>query len=109
MLITMLAAQRDSKAKLDVGRVDTVFKVGDRVLMLTKELFDAAAIGILHPPWDGPFRVTVIACTNPNTHTLALPRRLLCHSPTINVDRLKAFHECADSQPAPGPVDDPGQ
>ena len=102
----MLAAQRDRKAKLDEGRVDTVFKVGDRVMMRTKELFDAAAIGKLRPRWDGPFTVT--ACTNPNTYTLALPRRMLC-SPTVNVDRLKAFYERANSTPAPGPVDDPGQ
>ena len=36
----------------DLGRVDTVFnlKVGDRVLLWTKELLDAADIGKLHPP-----------------------------------------------------------
>jgi hypothetical protein len=30
-------------------------------------------------------------------------------SPTVNVDRLKPFHERIDSPPAPGPVSDPGQ
>ena len=36
-----------SKAKLDAGRVDTVFHVGDRVLLRTRELLDAADIGKL--------------------------------------------------------------
>ena len=69
----MAAAQRERKAKLDAGRVDTVFQVGDRVLLRTKEL-DAADIGKLRPRWDGPF--TVKACPGPNAYTLALPRRM---------------------------------
>ncbi len=62
------AAQRERKAKLDAGRVDTVFKVGDRVLLRTKELLrlDAADIGKLRPRWDGPFTVT--ACPSPNAY-----------------------------------------
>ena len=28
---------------------------------------------------------------------------------TVNVDRLKPFHERVDASPAPGPVSDPGQ
>ena len=32
----LAAAQRERKAKLDAGRVDTVFQVGDRVLLRTK-------------------------------------------------------------------------
>ncbi len=34
----LAAAQQERKAKRDAGRVDTVFKVGDRVLLRTKEL-----------------------------------------------------------------------
>jgi hypothetical protein len=34
--------QAGRKAKLDAGRVDTVFAVGDQVLLRTKELLDAA-------------------------------------------------------------------
>ena len=42
----LAAAQANRKAKLDAGRVDTVFKVGDRVLLRTKALLDAAdAVG----------------------------------------------------------------
>ena len=81
----LAAAQTERKAKLDSGRVDTVFKVGDRVLLRTKELLDAADIGKLRPRWDGPF--TVMACPSPNAYTLALPRKMRC-SPTVNVDRL---------------------
>jgi hypothetical protein len=76
------------------------------VLLRTKELLDAADIGKLRPRWDGPFTVT--ACPSPNAYTLALPRRMRC-SPTVNVDRLKPFHERVDAPPAPGPVSDPGQ
>ena len=72
----LAAAQRERKAKLDAGRVDTVFKVGDRVLLRTKELLDAADIGKLRPRWDGPF--TVKACPGPNAYTLAVPRRMRC-------------------------------
>ena len=81
----LAAAQRERKAnlKLDAGRVDTVFKVGDRVLLRTKELLDAADIGKLRPRWDGPF--TVKACPGPNAYTLALPRKMRCSS-TVNVD-----------------------
>ena len=45
----LAAAQADWKAKLDAGRVDTVFQVGDQVLLRTKELLDAAEIGKLRP------------------------------------------------------------
>jgi hypothetical protein len=72
----LAAAQQERKAKLDAGRIDTVFQVGGRVLLRTKELLDAADIGKLRPRWDGPFTVT--ACPSPNPYTLALPRRMLC-------------------------------
>ncbi len=56
------AERNQAQPELDVGRVDTVFKVGDRVRLLrTKELLDAADIaagGKLRPWWDGPFTVT---------------------------------------------------
>jgi hypothetical protein len=100
------AAQAARKAKLDPGRVDTVFKVGDRVLLRTKELLDDADIGKLRPRWDGPFTVT--ACPSPNAYTLALPRKMRC-SPTVNVDRLKPFFERAGAPAAPGPVSDAGR
>ncbi len=59
----LAAAQQERKAKLDAGRVDTVFKVGDQVLLRTKELLDAADISKLLPRWEGPFAVT--ACPAP--------------------------------------------
>ena len=75
-------------------------------MLRTKELLDAADIGKLRPRWDGPFAVT--ACPSPNAYTLALPPRMLCSS-TVNVDRLKPFHERVGAPPAPGPVSDGGQ
>ena len=68
----LAAAQAERKAKLDTDRVDTVFKVGDGMLLLTKELLDAADIGQLRPRWDGLF--TVIACPSPT------PTPLPCHA-----------------------------
>jgi hypothetical protein len=47
----LAAAQQERKAKLDAGQVDTVVKVGDQVLLRTKELLDAADIGKLRPGW----------------------------------------------------------
>jgi hypothetical protein len=102
----LAAAQAARKAKLDAGRVDTVFRIGDQVLLRTKELLDTADIGKLRPRWDGPF--TVVACPSPNAYTLALPRKMRC-SPTVNVDRLKPYYERAGEAPAPGPVSDVGQ
>jgi hypothetical protein len=104
--VLLAAAQAERKARLDAGRVDTVFQLGDQVLLMTKELLDAADIGKLRPRWDGPFTVT--ACPSPNAHTLALSRKMRC-SPTVNVDRLKPFHSRAGAAPAPGPVSDAGQ
>ena len=85
----LAAAQAERKVKLDAGRVDTVFKVGDRVLLRTKELLDSAEIDKLRPRWDGPFTVT--ASPSPNAYTLALPRKMHC-SPHVNVGRLKPYH-----------------
>ena len=102
----LASAQAALKAKLNVGRVDTVFKVGDSVLLRTKELLDDADIGKLRPRWDGPFTVT--ACPSPNAYTLALPRKMRC-SPTVNVDRLKPFFARAGASPPPGPVSDAGR
>ena len=100
------AAQQERKAALDQGRVDTVFQVGDQVLLRTKELLDAAEIGKLRPRWEGPFRVAALA--GPNAYTLALPKRFKC-SPTVNVERLKPYFG-RDARPTPpGPVSDPGQ
>ncbi len=105
----LAAAQAERKAKLDAGLVDTVFKVGGRVLLRTNELLDAADIAKLFPRWDCPF--TVMACPSPNAYTLrvALPRKMpVCCSPTVNIDCLKPFFEREGAELAPGPVSDVG-
>ena len=43
----LAAAQAERKARLYAGRVDTVFRFGDQVLLRTKELLAAADIGKL--------------------------------------------------------------
>ncbi len=102
----LAAAQAERKTKLHAGRVDMVLKVGDLVLLRTKELLDAADIGKLRPRWDCHFRVT--ACPSPTVYTLALPRKMRC-SPAVNVDRLKPFTKRAGAAPAPRLVSDAGQ
>ncbi len=100
----LTAAQQERKAKLDAGRVDTVFKAGDQVLLRTQELLDAADIGKLRPRWDGPFTVT--ACSTPNAYTLALPRWMLC-SPTVKRGPAQALpradRSSSCSRPSFGP------
>ena len=60
--------------------VDTVFKVGDRVLLRTKELRLLADIGKLRQR-DGPFKFTVTTCQSPNAYTLVLPPKMRCSLP----------------------------
>ena len=84
----LAAAQAGRKAKPDAGRVDTVCQVGDRVLLQTKELLDAADIGKLRQRWDGALTVPsgcspARAPPPPNAYALALPRRMRC-SPAVN-------------------------
>jgi hypothetical protein len=40
----LAAVQQERKAKLDAGRVDTVFKAGDLLLLPTKELLSTLPI-----------------------------------------------------------------
>jgi hypothetical protein len=45
----LAAAQQELKAELDVVQVDTLLKVGGRVLLRTRQLLDAENIGKLRP------------------------------------------------------------
>ncbi len=91
----LAAAQQDRKAKLDAGLVDALFKAGDQVLRLTKELLRSASCCRCGTPF------TFTACPRPNPYTLA--QKMLCSS-TVNVNRLKPFHARADDPQAPGSV-----
>jgi hypothetical protein len=102
----LAAAQVKRKATLNAGRVDSVFKFGDRVLLCIKELLDAADIGKLRPRRDGPF--AVITWPSPNAYTLALQREIRC-SPTVNFDLLRPYFERAGAEPGPGPESGAGQ
>ena len=88
----LAAAPAERQARLDAGRVDTAFEVGDRALLRTKERLAAADIGKLRPRREGPFTVT--ACPSPDAYTLALPRRMR-GSPAVNVDRPEPSFERA--------------
>ncbi len=102
-----------AQAKLEVGRVCTVIKVGDLVLRgprscSTRQTSASCGRGgTAHSRSDGLPR--------PNRNRLhavtlgALPRRMRC-SPSVNANRLrvKPFYAAVDAPPAPGPVSDPG-
>ena len=80
------AAQTERKAKLDPGRVDVKFAPGDLVMVLSKELLDAAEICKLRDQWEGPFKV--IKEANPNAYLLKV---------------AKWFQAGAPAQPGPIP------
>ena len=71
--VLLHAAQQESKASLDQGRGDTVFQVGDTVMLQTAESLDAAEISNPRPRWERPFSASALA--GPNTYTLALLKR----------------------------------
>ena len=79
----LYTAQQERKRALDPGRVDTVFRVWDQVMLGAAELLDAAEIGKLRPRWEGPFRVKALA--GPNTYTLALPKRFRCSPQSTSI------------------------
>ena len=93
-------------AKLDEGRVHSVFKVGDCVLLRTKDLLDTVDIGRLRPG-PAPGR-TLHIYSLPEPQRLALPRKMRC-SPTV--DRLRALLRSRGRAAPPGPpaVSDAGQ
>ena len=104
----LATTQAASKAKLDAGRVDTVFKVGYCVLLWTKELLDAADIGKLRPRWDGPF--TVAACTRPQRlHACIATQDALQPDGQRRPAQALFQVERSDQPPPPGPVSDAGQ
>ena len=97
----MTSSRNGLSGRHDACRVHTVFKVGDRVLLRTKELLDAADIGKLRPRWDGPsgFTVTVL-------YTLALPRRMRCR-PTVNMRCSPRRAGRREALPLPRPLPRP--
>ena len=99
-------ARRRGGARLDAGRADAVFEVGEvgyRGLLRPKRPLDGADIS-MRPRRDGPDG----GLPEPQTPTLALPRRTR-RRPTVNVDRPAPFFEQSDEPPPPGPASDAGQ
>ena len=78
------------------------FKVGDKVLLSTKNLPAHAITNLgsnkLLPRYIGPFKI--IEQINPSSYRLGLPRRMRTH-PTFYVGRLKPYHEASKDQNPP--------
>jgi hypothetical protein len=94
-------------------RLPPQFKVGDRVLVSTKQLqpdVDAnRPYKKFNPLFVGPFKITKIR--TPNAITLDLPQTVRAHS-TFNAKFLKPHHEPSDlhtTRPLPAPVVVSGQ
>lgn len=106
------AAQQRDKRYADMKRKDISFKVGDYVLLSTKNLNLKAAMGDeggrrkLMPRFIGPF--TVEAVINPVTYSLHLPAHLGCH-PVFHVSLLRPFKPDAKRPPMPVPTMVDGQ
>ena len=92
-------AQAEQKAVLDQGQKDFKFTPGDLVLVLSKELLDAAEIGKLRYWWEGPFKVIKEAA--PNAYLLKAAKKFW-FDPTVNVDCLCPYIEQAGAPAQPG-------
>ena len=95
------AAQAERKAKLDLGRVDVKFAQGNLVLVLSKELLDAADISKLRDLWEGPFKVIKEAA--PNAYLLKVAK-LFWFNPTVNLFRLRPYMVLEGAPAQPGPI-----
>ena len=89
----LLSTQQERKERHNQHRRVVMFQPGDRVLLATRQLAEAAQVGNLLNRWAGPFEV--VDSPGPNTYTLRLPRRMRI-SPVINVERLKRYRDRAE-------------
>ncbi len=69
------------------------------MLLLTKELLDAAEVGKLRQQWEGPFRVAALA--GPNAETLSLPLHAALRS-TWTGSSLTILGQTAPPRKVPG-------
>lgn len=111
-----LEGQQRMTRQADKHRRNVVFKVGDMVLLSTRELtFKDERVRKLAPLFCGPFPVTEVI--NKNAYRLALPEHFAI-APVINVSRLRAYvcdhsafptRPAAQARPPPDAVDANGQ
>jgi hypothetical protein len=93
----LIAAQQRQKALADKGRVDRVYKVGDKVLLSTKYL------NLKHlPKWIGPFEVVQVV--GPVAYKLKMNPGWRVH-PVFHVSLLELYREDGRVQPPPPPVE----
>jgi hypothetical protein len=102
-------AQRRQKKYADRRRRALTFKVGDRVLVATEHLTllgEQRRTRKFTERYIGPYRVKRVV--NANAYELELPAQLRIH-PTINVSRLKEYHDGGVLFPhRPAPLTRPG-
>ena len=89
----LLSTQQERKERHDQHRREVAFQPGDRVLLATRQLAEAAQVSKLRNRWAGPFEV--VDSPGPNIYTLRLPRSMRI-SLVINVHRLKRYRDRAE-------------
>lgn len=100
----LLAAQSRYKSFADLKRREVTFKVGDKVMLSTKNVtLKTTGVRKLLPRWIGPFKVVKVV--NPVAYKLELPPSLRIH-PVFHVSLLKVYHEGGRVQPPPPPEAD---
>ena len=97
----MQAAQQRQKVYYDSDRRDVVFRVGEKVLLSTKNIKlqgvgHATTVQKLMPKWIGPFEV--IQAIGGAAYKLRLPPSLKVHN-VFHVSLLKPFHSDGTIQP----------
>jgi RNase H-like domain found in reverse transcriptase/Integrase zinc binding domain/Chromo (CHRromatin Organisation MOdifier) domain len=97
-------AQARMKQFVDKGKVEPVFKVGDKVMLSTKNIRLKRGNGVckLLPRWIGPYEITQVVSVV--AYRLELPLSLKIH-PVFHVSLLKPFRSTPDRvQPPPPPL-----
>jgi hypothetical protein len=101
----LLAAQQRQKAYADTKRSDVLVKVGDRVLLSTKniDIKHGAGSRKLLPKFVGPF--SVIKQVNPVAFKLDLPANMRKLHPVFHASLLRPYRDSGRVQPPPPPIE----
>ena len=105
---TLYAAQRRYKALYDQKRRDVELKVGEKVLLNTKNIkFTPSSSRKLMPRWIGPYEIVKVV--NPVAYKLSLPGPMQRLHDVFHISLLKPFVASDRTQAEPPPLDVEGE